>query len=158
MKQASLKLNLNVKKTRKQVFLEQMAQVVPWAALVELIAPYDPEGKTGRPPFSLQTMLRVHFMQQWFTLSDPGMQEAFFDTAGIKSNAALQAELDLSRGQVRDLQKRVFASKSERRIIIFSAYSTEPLRSLPISATRHPPSPKTTHQVGVNHYKSAFVN
>ena len=67
MKQASLKLNLNVKKTRKQVFLEQMEQVVPWAALVELIAPYYPEGKTGRPPFSLQTMLRVHFMQQWFT-------------------------------------------------------------------------------------------
>lgn len=65
MKQASLKLNLNVKKTRKQVFLEQMEQVVPWAALVELIAPYYPEGKTGRPPFSLQTMLRVHFMQQW---------------------------------------------------------------------------------------------
>ena len=38
-----------------------------------------PEGRTGRPPFSLQTMLRVHFMQQWFTLSDPGMEEAFFD-------------------------------------------------------------------------------
>ena len=80
MKQASLKRNMNVKKTRKQVFLEQMEQVVPWAALVELIAPYYPEGKTGRPPFFLQTMLRIHFMQQWFTLSDPGMEEAFFDT------------------------------------------------------------------------------
>jgi len=56
MKQASLKLNLNVKKTRKQVFLEQMEKVVPWAALVELIAPYYPEGKTGRPPFSLQSV------------------------------------------------------------------------------------------------------
>ena len=74
MKQASLKLNLNVKKTRKQVFLEQMGQVVPWAALVELIAPYYPDGKTGRPPFFLQTMLRVHFMQQWFTLSDLGIR------------------------------------------------------------------------------------
>jgi IS5 family transposase len=48
MKQASLKFNPNVKKTRKQVFLEQMEQVVPWAALVELSAPYYPEGKTGR--------------------------------------------------------------------------------------------------------------
>jgi transposase, IS5 family len=64
MKQASLKLNLNVKKTRKQVFLDQMEQVVPWAALVELIAPYYPEGKTGRPAFSLQTMLHIHFIQQ----------------------------------------------------------------------------------------------
>jgi IS5 family transposase len=51
MKQASLNLNLNAKKTRKQVFLEQMEQVVPWTALVELIAPYYPGGKTGRQPF-----------------------------------------------------------------------------------------------------------
>jgi IS5 family transposase len=90
MKQASLNLDLNEKKTRKQVFLEQMEQVVPWAALVELIAPYYPEGKTGRPPFSLQTMLRVHFMQQWFALSDPGMEEAFFDTPLYREFAQLQ--------------------------------------------------------------------
>jgi IS5 family transposase len=90
MKQTSLKLNLNAKKTRKQVFLEQMEKVVPWAALVERIAPYYPEGKTGRPPFSLQTMLRVHFMQQWFTLSDPGMEEAFFDTPLYRDFAQLE--------------------------------------------------------------------
>jgi IS5 family transposase len=90
MKQASLNLKLNVKKTRKQVFLEQMEQVVPWAALVDLIAPYYPEGKTGRPPFSLHTMLRVHFMQQWFTLSDPGMEEAFFDTPLYREFAQLE--------------------------------------------------------------------
>ena len=90
MKQARLNLNLNAKKTRKQVFLEQMEQVVPWVALVELIAPYYPEGKTGRPPFSLQTMLRIHFMQQWFTLSDPGMEEAFFDTPLYREFAQLQ--------------------------------------------------------------------
>jgi IS5 family transposase len=47
MKQASLELNLNVKKTRKQVFLEQMELVLPWNALVELTAPYFPDGKTG---------------------------------------------------------------------------------------------------------------
>ena len=80
MKQIGLKLNLNFKMTRKQVFLALMEQVVPWDALVELIGPYYPEGKTGRPPFSLQTMLRVHFMQRWFTLTDPVMEEAFFDT------------------------------------------------------------------------------
>jgi IS5 family transposase len=90
MKQATLNLNLNVKKSRKEVFLEQMEQVVPWADLVELIAPYYPEGKTGRPPFSLQTMLRTHFMQQWFTLSDPGMEEAFFDTPLYREFAQLE--------------------------------------------------------------------
>ena len=90
MKQAALNLNLSVKKTRKQVFLEQMDQVVPWAALVELIAPYYPEGRTGRPPFSLSTMLRIHFMQQWFTLSDPGMEEAFFDTPLYREFAQIE--------------------------------------------------------------------
>ena len=90
MKQATLNLALSAKKTRKQVFLQQMDQVVPWAALVELIAPYYPEGKTGRPPFSLMTMLRVHFMQQWFTLSDPAMEEAFFDTPLYREFAQLE--------------------------------------------------------------------
>ncbi len=90
MKQASLNLDLSAKKTRKQVFLDQMEQVVPWAALVELIAPYYPEGRTGRPPFSLLTMLRIHFMQQWFTLSDPAMEEAFFDTPLYREFAQLE--------------------------------------------------------------------
>ena len=90
MKQVALNLNLSVKKTRKQVFLEQMDQVVPWTALVELIAPYYPEGRTGRPPFSLLTMLHIHFMQQWFTLSDPAMEEAFFDTPLYREFAQLE--------------------------------------------------------------------
>ena len=90
MKQATLNLNLSVKKTRKQVFLAQMEEVVPWAALVELIAPYYPEGRTGRPPFSLMTMLRVHFMQQWRALSDPAMEEAFFDTPLYREFAQLE--------------------------------------------------------------------
>ena len=50
MKQSSLDLNLSTKKTRKQQLLAQMERVVPWAALVELIAPYYPEGKNARPP------------------------------------------------------------------------------------------------------------
>jgi IS5 family transposase len=79
MKQASLELNLSAKKTRKREFLEQMERVVPWSALVALIAPYYPEGRTGRPPFALEKMLRTHFLQQWFSLSDPAMEEAFFD-------------------------------------------------------------------------------
>ena len=90
MKQATLNLDLSAKKTRKQVFLDHMDQVVPWAALVELIAPYYPEGLRGRPPFSLTTMLRIHFMQQWFTLSDSAMEEAFFDTPLYREFAQLE--------------------------------------------------------------------
>ena len=55
-----------------------MERVVPWAALVALIAPYYPAGP-HRPPFALETMLRTHFLQPWVNLSDHAMKEAFFD-------------------------------------------------------------------------------
>ena len=79
MKQADLGLNLTTKRTRKREFLDEMNRVVPWAALVELVAAHAPEGKKGRPPFPVETMLRIHFMQQWFGLSDPAMEEALHD-------------------------------------------------------------------------------
>ena len=66
-----------------------MDRVVPWAALVELVLPYAPEGKRGRPPFPVEVMLRVHFMQQWFTLSDPAMEEALHDTPLLREFAGL---------------------------------------------------------------------
>jgi IS5 family transposase len=53
-----------------------MDRVVPWARLVDLIAPHYPEGRIGRPPFPLESMLRTHFLQQWFDLSDPVMEES----------------------------------------------------------------------------------
>ena len=74
MKQADLGLNLTTKRTRKREFLDEMNRVVPWAALVELVAAHAPKGKKGCPPFPVETMLRIHFMQQWFTLSDPAME------------------------------------------------------------------------------------
>jgi transposase, IS5 family len=89
MKQAELGLNLTTKRTRKREFLAQMERVVPWAALVELVAPYGPEGKKGRPPFPVEMMLRIHFMQQWFTLSDPAMEEALHDMPLFREFAGL---------------------------------------------------------------------
>jgi IS5 family transposase len=67
----------------KRVFLDEMNLVVPWAALVSLIAPFAPStgDKGGRPPFAVETMLRIHFLQQWFGLSDPAMEEALHDVA-----------------------------------------------------------------------------
>ena len=90
IKQASLNLDLLSKKTRKQTFLDEMEKVVPWADLEALIAPYYCEGVKGRPPFALQTMLRTHFMQQWFTLSDPAMEEAFVDTPLYRQFARIE--------------------------------------------------------------------
>ena len=89
MQQTDLGLNLSLKKTRKREFLEQMQQVVPWRDLVALIAPYAPEGRKGRPPFPIEMLLRIHFMQQWFTLSDPAMEEALHDVPLFREFAGL---------------------------------------------------------------------
>jgi len=82
MKQKSLAstgFELVTKRTRKREFLDEMNLVVPWAELVALIEPHAPAGKTGRPPFAVAIMLRIHFLQQWFGLSDPAMEEALHD-------------------------------------------------------------------------------
>ncbi len=65
------------KRTRREVFLAEMDQVVPWKALLALIEPHYPQsGRPGRQPYPLATMLRIHFLQQWYALSDPAMEEA----------------------------------------------------------------------------------
>lgn len=89
MKQASLGLGQSSKPTRRRVFLEEMDRVVPWNELVALITPYMPEGRRGRPPFAVEVMLRIHFMQQWFNLSDPAMEEALHDMALFRDFAGL---------------------------------------------------------------------
>lgn len=94
MKQASLGLNLSIKRTRKREFLEQMDKVVPWGVLVEIVAPHYPKAKTGRPPFALETMLRIHYLQQWFSLSDPAMEEALHDVPLFRQFARLDDALD----------------------------------------------------------------
>ena len=89
MKQTSLAMDLSSRRTRKRVFLDEMEQVVPWAELLALIEPHAPVAKTGRPPFALSAMLRIHFMQQWFGLSDMAMEEALFDTPMYRDFAGL---------------------------------------------------------------------
>ena len=88
-KQAELGLNLSTKRTRKAVFLDEMELVVPWRELVALIATAAPVASTGRPPFAHETMLRIHFLQQWFGLSDVAMEEALFDVPLYRQFAGL---------------------------------------------------------------------
>lgn len=91
MTQQELGLNLSTRRTRKAVFLDEMNLVVPWAELLSLIAPHAPSAKTGRPPFEQVTMLRIHFLQQWFGLSDLAMEEALFETALYREFAGLSS-------------------------------------------------------------------
>ena len=81
------------KKTRREVFLGEMEQVVPWKSLRNLIEPFYPVAGRGRHPYPLDTMLRVHLMQNWFGLSDPAMEEALYEVASMRAFA----ELSLTR-------------------------------------------------------------
>lgn len=66
------------KQTKRERSLAEMEAVVPWQALTALIEPYYPKAskKGGRPPYPLATMLRIHLLQQWYSLSDTAMEEA----------------------------------------------------------------------------------
>src|SRR5712672_3179190 len=72
------------KKTRRTLFLEEMEQVVPWSELCRLIEPVYAKAGNGRPPVGAERMLRIYFLQQWFNLSDPGVEEALYDSAGMR--------------------------------------------------------------------------
>src|SRR6266705_5204450 len=72
------------KRTRRAVFLEEMDQVVPWSTLCALIEPHYPQAGNGRPPVGVERMLRIYFLQQWFNLSDPAVEEALYDSAGMR--------------------------------------------------------------------------
>ncbi|MGF6735665.1 IS5 family transposase [Paraburkholderia youngii] len=89
MTQLGLGLDLSTKRPRKREFLDEMRRVVPWSRLIALIEPHYPRGKTGRPPFPIATMLQIHFMQQWFGLSDPAMEEALYDVPLYREFAGL---------------------------------------------------------------------
>lgn len=78
------------KKTRREVFLEEMELVVPWKALIKVISPFYPVAGRGRRPYPLEAMLRVHLMQNWFALSDPSMEEALYEIASLRSFAGLK--------------------------------------------------------------------
>jgi transposase, IS5 family len=77
------------KKTRREVFLQEMEQVVPWKVLLQIIEPHYPVAGRGRRPYALESMLRVHLMQNWFALSDPAMEEALYEIASLRSFAHL---------------------------------------------------------------------
>ena len=73
------------KPTRREEFLAQMNSVMPWEKLSALIEPAYPAGDgAGRPPIGLERMLRIHFLQHWFNLSDPAVEEALYDSRAMR--------------------------------------------------------------------------
>ena len=86
------------KTTRRAAFLADMDRIVPWAELCALIEPVYPKAGDGRPPIGLERMLRIYFLQQWFNLSDPAVEEALYDSLAMRGFVGI----DLGREPVPD--------------------------------------------------------
>ena len=87
------------KKTRKEQFLDEMEVIIPWQRLSGVIEPFYPNPKgAGRRPIGIERMLRIYFMQHWFNLSDPGAEEALYDSRSMRHFASI----DLGREPVPD--------------------------------------------------------
>ena len=96
---ASLEYAGKKRKTRREKFLGEMERVVPWKALLLLIEPHYPKsGRVGRPPIGVERMLRMYFLQQWYSLSDEGLEDALYDSQALRDFVGI----DLSREQVPD--------------------------------------------------------
>jgi transposase, IS5 family len=86
------------KTTKRATFLAEMERVVPWPALCGLIEPFYPKPGNGRPPVGVERMLRIYFLQQWFNLSDPAVEEALYDSLAMRRFVGI----DLGREPVPD--------------------------------------------------------
>lgn len=71
------------KPTRRELFLAEMDHAIPWKELSAVIAPFYPKAGNGRPPIGLERMLRIYFLQHWFNLSDPGAEEALYESRSM---------------------------------------------------------------------------
>src|ERR1700719_1096774 len=85
------------KKTKREQLLAEMEQVLPWARLCALIEPYYPKGSAagGRPPLPLERMFRIYCLQQWYNLSDPGAEEALYDSITMRRFAGVSTDADV---------------------------------------------------------------
>ncbi len=78
--------------TRRQRFLTEVENVVPWSRLIAAVEPYYPKGKRGRPPIGLERMLRIYFLQQWYGLSDEALEPRLASCTIFARLAPLQKE------------------------------------------------------------------
>lgn len=95
MKQSSfsdLAYDHKKKVTRKERFLQEMDQLLPWPVLLKPIRRKYPKGRQGRPPVPAETLLRIYFMQQWYALSDPAMEDSLYDIESMRRFAGVGLE------------------------------------------------------------------
>jgi len=82
------------KVTRREKFLGEMEKIVPWQPLLALVEPHYPTGKRGRPPIGLERMLRIYFLQQWYTLADEALEDALYDSQALRNFAGIDLSVE----------------------------------------------------------------
>jgi IS5 family transposase len=119
---SSLDFATKKKRTKRDVFLAEMAAIVPWDALEALIEPYYPKmgPQGGRRPFPLSTMLRIYCLQQWY-LSDPGAEEALYDIQSMRAFAGLELGRDTIPDETTILNFRHLLERHDLTKAIFAA-------------------------------------
>src|SRR6266436_2900895 len=82
------------KVTRRERFLAEMEELVPWARVVAVIAPHYPKGERGRPPIGIERMLRIYFLQQWYGLADEALEDAIYDSQAMRTFAGIDLSVE----------------------------------------------------------------
>jgi IS5 family transposase len=120
---ASLDYAGKKKRTKRDVFLAEMAAVVPWVVLEAVIAPHYPKAgpNGGRRPFPLAVMLRIYCLQQWYSLSDPGAEEALYDLCSMRAFAGLELGRDAIPDETTILNFRHLLERHDLTKAVFEA-------------------------------------
>ena len=118
---ASLAYDGKKKQTRKELFLAEMDRIIPWRKLTRLIEPHYPKTGNRRPPMGPEKMLRIHFMQQWFKLLDPAMEDALYDTEPPRRFAGIELGQDPVPDESTILKFRHLLEKHDLAAKLFEA-------------------------------------
>src|SRR5262245_18063586 len=112
------------KQTRRDTFLSEMEQVVPWARLVDRQHPLYPKGERGRPPTGLERMLRIYFLQQWYGLADEALEDALYDSQALRGFAGVDLNCDTVPDATTLLKFRHWLERHELTPVLFEEVGT----------------------------------
>jgi IS5 family transposase len=129
MRQASLSMTGYFdkgKRTKREQFLAEMDQVVPWARLCALIEPHYPKASPdgGRPPLPLERMFRIYCLQQWYNLSDPGAEESLYDSITMRHFAGVSTDADVIPDETSILNFRRLLEKHKLTELLLTEINT----------------------------------
>jgi transposase, IS5 family len=121
---ASLAWDGKGKVTRRERFLTEMDAVIPWTRLLALVAPHYPKAGLGTQPMPLERMLRIYFLQHWFNLSDPAMEDALYDSEAMRRFVRLELGVDAVPDESTVLRFRHLLERHQLTAAMFAAVRT----------------------------------